>query len=153
MYLTKRSISRVLSSIASSILISMILAPSSICFAAILSASSYFPSAISLANFLDPATFVRSPMLVKLLVLLFIVTASRPLTFISSVIWAVFPDDFRGARPDTASAIARMWSGEVPQHPPTIFTRPRDAISLTCAAISAGDWSYPPISFGSPALG
>ena len=59
----------------------------------------------------------------------------------------------RGARPETAPAMARMCSGVVPQQPPTTFTRPRDAISRTCAAISAGLWSYPPSSLGSPALG
>ena len=80
MYLTKRSISLVLSSIASSMLMSITDAPSSICFAAICRASSYLPSEIRRANFLDPATFVLSPTLVKLLRFTSIATASSPLT-------------------------------------------------------------------------
>ena len=164
-YLTNRCISRVLSSIASSIFTSMMRAPSSICFAAIWSASSYFPSAISRANFLDPATFVLSPTLVKLLTALFTMTASNPLTFSISPAEAAFSslevDDVGcdvigsclGLRSATANAISLIWSGLVPQHPPTTLTRPRTAISRTCAAISLGLWSYPPISLGSPALG
>ena len=48
------AISLVLSSMASSMLMSMTEAPSSICPAAICTASSYFPSEIRRANFLDP---------------------------------------------------------------------------------------------------
>ena len=130
-YLTKRSISLVLSSIASSMLISMMPAPSSICFAAIWRASSYFPSAISLANFLEPATLVLSPTFVKLLCLTSTVTASRPLTFsgVLSTDKAVLVD---GQMPLTAFAIALICSGVVPQHPPTMFTRPFSAMTLTC---------------------
>ena len=62
------------------------LAPSSICLAAICNASSYFPSEISRANFREPATFVLSPTFVKLLVFTSTFTASRPLTF---SVWAV----------------------------------------------------------------
>ena len=156
---------------ASSMLISIIEAPSSICLAAICNASSYLPSEISLANFLDPATLVLSPTLVKLFLRTSIVTASRPLTFRTlsgkpavfpddhgffaglSGFWTVFPDKVRGLRGLTASAMAFMWAGVVPQQPPTMLTRPRTAISLTCAAISSGLWSYPPISLGRPAFG
>ena len=187
-YLTNLSISLVLSSIASSMLMSMMLAPSSICFAAIWSASSYCPSEISLANFLDPATLVLSPTFVKLFLLTSTLTASRPLTFnilsvkkpafpdgkpfsvASSGNKPVFPDDMpyfcvlsgkkpafpdsiRGLMPFSASAIARICSGVVPQHPPAIFSNPFSAMALTAAPISAGLWSYPPISLGRPALG
>ena len=34
---------------------------------------------------------------------------------------------WRGARSRTVSAIIRMWSGVVPQHPPTMLTRPSRA--------------------------
>ena len=138
-----------LSSIASSMLMSMIDAPSSICLAAICSASSYFPSEIRRANLREPATLVLSPTFVKLLCLTSTVTASRPLTFNAlsvimpyfpdkpsffawlSVNTSVFPDNCRGAMPSSALAMALIWSGVVPQHPPTMFTRPREAISLT----------------------
>ena len=38
-------------------------------------------------------------------------------------------------------AIAAMWSGVVPQQPPTMLTRPDSAHSLTLTAMSAGDRS------------
>ena len=53
------------SSRASSIFMSRICAPLSTCCRAIPSASSYFSSLISLANFLDPVTLVRSPTFTK----------------------------------------------------------------------------------------
>ena len=138
MYRTKRSISLALSSMASSMFMSMTVAPSSICFAAICNASSYLPSAMRRANFLEPATFVLSPTLVKLFSFTSTVTASSPLTvngFAETIVMG------RGLMPLTADAIALMWSGVVPQQPPTMFTRPLDAISLTCCAISSGVWS------------
>ena len=53
------------SNMASSIFTSITCAPSSTCARAIESASSYFSSLISRKNFLDPATFVLSPILTK----------------------------------------------------------------------------------------
>src|SRR5699024_1641858 len=50
----------------------------------------------------------------------------------------------RGGRPSTASAIARMWSGVVPQQPPMMLTRPDWANSASTGAISSGVWSYSP---------
>src|SRR5690606_12322418 len=44
----------------------------------------------------------------------------------------------RGATPSTAAAIARMWSGVVPQQPPTMLTRPARAHSPICAAVCSG---------------
>src|SRR5690606_40775491 len=44
----------------------------------------------------------------------------------------------RGASPATASAIARMWSGEVPQQPPTRLSSPAWANSRSTAAVSSG---------------
>ena len=46
-----------------------------------------------------------------------------------------------------------MWSGVVPQQPPTRFTSPCSANSRSTAAIFSGVSSYWPNSLGSPALG
>ena len=59
----KVTISSFESSMASSMLISITWAPSSTCLRAILRASSYFFSLISLRKAFDPATLQRSPML------------------------------------------------------------------------------------------
>ena len=63
--LRKRTIAALLSSMASSMLMSMIWAPFSTCWRATARASSYWPLRISRANALDPVTLVRSPMLTK----------------------------------------------------------------------------------------
>lgn len=65
MRLRKVVISFCASSSPSSILISMTGAPSSTCFLAISSASSYFFSFMSRRNLREPATLHRSPMLMK----------------------------------------------------------------------------------------
>ncbi len=44
----------------------------------------------------------------------------------------------RGGRPCTASAMARIWSGLVPQQPPTRLSRPASANSRRTAAMSSG---------------
>ena len=62
----KRLIAASESSSPSSIFTSMICAPPSTCCRATLRASSYSPARISLENFGDPVTLVRSPMLTKL---------------------------------------------------------------------------------------
>ncbi len=49
----------------SSMQMSMTLAPFSTCWRATLTASSYLPSLTSLANFGEPATLVRSPIMMK----------------------------------------------------------------------------------------
>src|SRR5215210_4220002 len=59
----------------------------------------------------------------------------------------------RGGWPETASAIALMWSGVVPQQPPTMLSQPASAHSPISAAITSGVSSYSPNSFGSPAFG
>ncbi len=45
---------------------------------------------------------------------------------------------WRGAMPRTASAIALMCAGVVPQQPPTTFTKPLCANSLIRLAVYAG---------------
>ena len=128
-----------LSSMASSRLMSMTVAPSSICPAATDRASSYFFSDISLANFRDPATFVLSPIFVNLFRATSMVTVSSPLNFSGS---CPSSDGIsRGAIPFRASAIALIWAGVVPQHPPAMFRRPSDAIAFMSAAIFSGDSS------------
>ena len=59
----KRDIAATPSIMPSSMQISMTFAPFSTCCRAMATASSYFPSLISFANFGDPATFVRSPIM------------------------------------------------------------------------------------------
>ncbi|MCK0509975.1 hypothetical protein GO608_002540 [Aromatoleum buckelii] len=44
----------------------------------------------------------------------------------------------RGARPETASAIALMCAGVVPQQPQTMLTRPASAHSRIAAASASG---------------
>jgi hypothetical protein len=59
----------------------------------------------------------------------------------------------RGGTPATASPMARMCSGVVPQQPPITLSQPLLAHSPTCAAIDSGVSSYSPKAFGRPALG
>ena len=59
----------------------------------------------------------------------------------------------RGATSRTVSAIILMWSGVVPQHPPTMFTRPARANSPSRVLVISGVSSNPPNAFGSPAFG
>ena len=59
----KRVIAATPSIIPSSMQMSMTFAPFSICCRATLTASSNFPSLMSLANFGEPATLVRSPII------------------------------------------------------------------------------------------
>ena len=63
------------------------------------------------------------------------VTGSSPLNFVNGVIFGIF----RGAISLTASAMALMCDGVVPQHPPIKFTKPASANSLTIAAMASGD--------------
>ena len=59
----KRVIAATPSIMPSSMQMSMTLAPFSTCWRATLTASSYLPSLISFANFGEPATLVRSPIM------------------------------------------------------------------------------------------
>ncbi len=59
----------------------------------------------------------------------------------------------RGANCFTLSAICFIWSGVVPQQPPTIFTKPSSAHSSKKCAVCSGCSSYSPIAFGKPAFG
>ena len=56
--------------------------------------------------------------------------------------------------PSTASAIAAMCSGVVPQQPPTMLTKPAAARTRAAARrSSSGVSSYSPNAFGRPAFG
>ena len=108
------------------------------------------PALIKLRNFAEPATFVRSPIIWK-----FdsgrIASGSSPLKYETSS-----PEKSgtsRGALPSTAFAISRMWSGVVPQQPPTMLTIPEVANSPTNSPVSAGASSYSPNALGRPAFG
>jgi hypothetical protein len=59
----------------------------------------------------------------------------------------------RGGTPASASPIARMWSGVVPQQPPATLSQPASANSRSSEAVCAGVSSYSPKAFGSPAFG
>ena len=59
----------------------------------------------------------------------------------------------RGVSLPTASAIASMCAGVVPQQPPTMLTSPLPANSPSVVAIWSGVSSYSPNALGRPALG
>ncbi len=138
---TKRAIAATPSIIPSSMQMSMTLAPLSTCWRATATASSYFPSLISFANFGEPATLVRSPIMMK-----------EPICCVNGC----EPDRRSGARrlgrtgaaadgpaarrrcaaggrSASARAIAAMCSGVLPQQPPAMFTRPPSA---NCAEVA-----------------
>ena len=136
------------SSNASSILISMTAAPPRTCWRATSTASSYRSSRISRANFLEPVTLVRSPIIRKLESDRR-VNASWPLSLVSGGTAGTS----RGAAFSAAWAIAAIYSGVVPQQPPMMLTQRFSRKAPICWDISFGVWSKPPNSFGSPALG
>src|SRR5687768_14717682 len=114
-----------------------------------------WPLVISRANRFEPVTLVRSPIIVKLLSGR-IVSASRPERRVNPLgfgIWDLGFDTDRGGRSFTASAIARMWSGVVPQQPPSTLTNTDSAQSRSMPAVSGGISSYWPNALGRPALG
>ena len=96
----------------------------------------------------EPVTLVRSPIIWKLLSGR-MVSVSRP----ENCVNGSGDGARRGARPATAFATARMWSGVVPQQPPTMFTKPSSTNALTSPHVSAGASSYSPKAFGRPAFG
>ena len=124
------------SSMPSSMLMSMMLAPPSTCSRAMATASSYSPSRISRANFREPATLVRSPTMMKFV--------SGRITIRSSPLrWVKRSRSGArlGRRPFIRAPRAAMCSGVVPQHPPTRFSQPSRAHSSTDPANSSGPMS------------
>lgn len=134
MRLRKCTISARVSIIASSMLMSRIMAPSRTCLRAMPRASSYDFSFISRRNLRLPATLHRSPTLMKAPSA---VNSSRPESHPRGVaaVWRLA----EGVA--TASAMARMWSGVEPQQPPTMSTRPSSTKRRMSRAIISGVWS------------
>ena len=99
---------------------------------------------------MDPVTFVLSPTLIKSESSPTL-KGSRPdkrsFCFIEGV--------FLGEHGETASLIALICSGVVPQQPPTILTQPSSANSAINPEVISGVSSNPvgAIGFGNPALG
>ena len=91
---------------------------------------------------------VRSPTLTKRLSSV-IVSGSRPDRRITG--WCATGS--RRALPSTAAAIAAMWSGVVPQQPPTKLRKPASANSARTAAVWSGVSSYSPKRVGQPGVG
>ena len=106
-------------------------APPRTCSRATSSASWKFPASISRRKRVDPVTFVRSPIITKF-VSSVITKGSRPL----KRLLARPVGSRRGGTPSIAFLIARMWSGVVPQQPPTMFTSPSRANSARNRLVS-----------------
>ena len=144
----KRIMAALPSSIPSSILISTTCAPSSTCARQISNASSYSSLRIRRLNLAEPVTLARSPTLTNKDASP-ILNASSPESRHSNDISGIF----LGVIPSIVSAMALIWSGVEPQHPPKILTKPDEAHSPTCSLIVGASRSYSPNSFGKPALG
>jgi len=149
MRLRKVRMARLPSSMASSMLTSMSCAPPSTWLRATSRASSYFSSRIRRLKRAEPVTLVRSPTLTK--------SESGPMLKASRPDRRVRGGSSRrgrrGGRSATASAMARMCSGVVPQQPPTMLIQPASAHWRMCPAMNSGLSSYSPNSLGRPALG
>ena len=141
---------------ASSKLISMTLAPFSICWRTTVSASANFPSTMSLRNRGEPVTLARSPTMMS--------EPARPPGGGASLLndssplrrnAGVITGTGRGLCRRVARAMARICSGVVPQHPPRMFTMPARANSRNAIAVSSGPSGKPVGASGSgnPALG
>ena len=140
----------------SSMQMSRTFAPFSTCWRATLTASSYLPSLMSFANFGEPATLVRSPIMMKTPACWvkgcdperrsgFAFVGSATLVFSDSLTFDSLTRDsqsgrrrilqnepgrhFRGGWPSSAFAIAAMCSGVFPQQPPAILINPPRAKS------------------------
>ena len=152
----KRVMAATPSIIPSSMQISMMFAPFSTCWRAMVTASSYLFSLISLANFGDPATFVRSPIMMKLPICCVNgCDPDRRSGMAAPVEKVVSVFAVRGGLLASVCAMAAMCSGVLPQQPPAIFSRPLSANSPRNRPMSAGCKSKPvgESGFGSPAFG
>ena len=99
---------------------------------------------ISFLNFAEPVTLVRSPILMKLAMPVMPRPPRCPRPAASNIsspdsrMRRTLPGTLRGILPATASAMARICSGVVPQQPPTMFTSPASAHSPRWPAVSSG---------------
>ncbi len=121
------------SSRPSSILTSMICAPLATCSRATSSAVAKSPLVISLRKRAEPVTLVRSPTLTKGISGVS-VNGSRPDSRRSRGGSGIG----RGALPATASAMALIWAGVVPQQPPAMLISPAEANSPISVAMCSG---------------
>ena len=121
------------SSRPSSMLTSITCAPFSTWSRAIASAAEKSPAVISLRNLAEPVTLVRSPTLTNGISAVS-VNGSSPERRSSGAMSGIL----RGGLSFTASAMARMCAGVVPQQPPTILTRPALANSPSSSAMNSG---------------
>mmetsp|Transcript_49630 Transcript_49630/g.153276 ORF Transcript_49630/g.153276 Transcript_49630/m.153276 type:complete len:200 (+) Transcript_49630:2571-3170(+) len=131
--LTKRVMAATPSMRPSSMLKSRMTAPSSTCLRAMASPASKSLFLMSFLKAREPERLQRSPTFMKPSSLV-TCSASRP----DSIMVLCLVPLGRGVMPLTASAMARMWSGEEPQQPPTMFTQPAAAKPRIASAISAG---------------
>jgi hypothetical protein len=122
-------------------------APALTCLRPISAAFSNSPAMISSRNFFEPVTFVRSPTMSGRLDSSQ-ETYSMPLTWVTRAVTGR-----RGFPARAACAISRMYSGVVPQQPPTRFTQPCSMNRFSAAATILGVSLYFPSPSGSPALG
>ena len=136
------------SSIPSSMLTSMTFAPPSTCVLATRIASSNLPSLMRRANLREPVTLVRSPIMTNGFSL-----RNTNGSFPANCVILLGSGFLRGVSPCTASPIALIWAGVLPQQPPTMLTQPCFAKSRTKLAILFGVSSNSPSSLGSPAFG
>ena len=139
------------SSMASSMLMSITWAPFSTCWRATSTAFSKSPFRIRRANCLEPVTLVRSPTFTnKELSPMF--KGSSPESRVAEF---SLKAKGRGRKALTAWAMARIWSGVVPQQPPTTLTHPLEAKSFKKPEVMGGVSSKPvsAMGLGRPALG
>ncbi len=125
----------------------MTCAPFLTCARAISAAASKSPEAMSRLNLRLPRTLVRSPTRTGRLSTS---TSSRSMPETSVFAWIA---GRRGLRPCAAAAMARMWSGVVPQQPPTMLTQPSSMKRASSREIDSGVSEYFPSESGSPAFG
>ena len=121
----KRVIAATPSIIPSSMQMSMMFAPFSTCCRATATASSYLFSLMSFANFGEPATFVRSPIMMNCPICC--VNGCEPLKrsgIAAPVENLVSVFVARGGLSSSAFAIAAMCSGVLPQQPPAMLSKP-----------------------------
>ena len=137
------------SSSPSSMLTSMMFAPPSTCSRATATACSNCPSRISRANFFEPVTLVRSPIMMKLLSGR-ITSGSRPLSRVSGSGRERLARRHVGhGLGDGADVGRRRAAAAADDVQPAVARQIRPAR----AAIISGVSSKPPNALGSPALG
>ncbi len=108
-------------------------APPRTCSSATSTAAPKSPASTRRRNRAEPVTFVRSPIITK--------PVSGPSSKVSSPLnlgRSLFGASVRGARPCTASAIARVCSGVEPQHEPATLTNPSCANSRRSDEVTSG---------------